>query len=338
MIGFTALAISTVTALSTIFAPLAAASQPSSAVCSEHLDGGVFRPAWCGKKPPTKSYEKYRKGLVAYSAAMLGLANSISTAIGDLSPMDWPCRHSPPVDRTTVELIVSRMRITGQPPTERAGKALSDMTSVVDVVFADSDSLPEVKAVLIGLKSNLDEFSNVMDGVAAAGNLYMASACNAASSALADAADHLVTVGQFNSNSTASLAQMLTGARPPCKSTTVKDPYSDKALRKAAGSNGSKTTSAGDMSMDYPTSLDVGGKQVFLPVNLDSKAPSGHVQLVFTQGSKDLAAVTGGTPAGESGLRIKVIGNAKPGTGKLRLMFQAAGGAEVTKVVTIKLA
>ncbi len=94
---------------------------------------------------------------------------------------------------------------------------------------------------------------------------------------------------------------MLGATQDPCKTTKVKDPYSDKAMRKAAGSKGTKTTAAGDMSMQYPTSLDIGGKGVWLPINLDSTAPSGYVQIELTQGPKDLAAIGGGTPAGESG-------------------------------------
>lgn len=330
------LTVSVVAAAATVFAPMAG-SPPTAAVCSAQLDGGVFRPAYCGKKPPPKSYEKFRKALASYQVGITGVVASIATAVADLGPIDYPCRNSPPVDMTTVELIVAGMKMTGQPPTDRARKALSDMTSVVDSVFAGNDSLPEVKAVLIGLKSNLDDFSKVMDRVEQAGNLYEQSACDAGRDTLADAADQLVTTGQFSNRSIVSLAGMLAGSHPPCKSTTVKDPYSDKAMRKAAGSKATKTTSTGDMSMEYPTSLDVGGKQVFLPVNLNSKAHSGYVKLEFTRGSKDLVAVGGGTPAGESGLQIKVLGHATPGTGKLRLTFQPAGGAEVTKVVTIRL-
>ena len=66
MFGFTTLAISAVTAVATMFAPLAGASPPSSAVCASAIDAGAFRPAWCGKKPPPKSYEKFRQALVFY--------------------------------------------------------------------------------------------------------------------------------------------------------------------------------------------------------------------------------------------------------------------------------
>ncbi len=65
--------------------------------------------------------------------------------------------------------------------------------------------------------------------------------------------------------------------------------------------------------MDYPTSLDVGDKRVFPPVSLDARAHSGYVRLELTQDVKNLAAVRGRTPDGESGLPIKVLGTVLPG-------------------------
>jgi hypothetical protein len=336
MFGFTTLAISAVTAAATMFAPLTGASPPSSAVCGSAIDAGAFRPAWCGKKPPPKSYEKFRKALAAYYVNNADLAEAIATALGSFQPINAQCKDNPPVDQTTVDIIVGGMYLNGNLAKQRAEKALADMTAVVDAVF-EPPTLPEAKAVLIGLRGKMDEFGRLMKDVDSTGDLYKASACDAAEDAMVRAAADLVTIGSFSTTSATSLSTMLMSTHEPCKTTKVKDPYTDKAMRKAAGAKATKTTSAGDMSMQYPTSLDVAGTGVWLPVNLDSTAPSGYVQVVLTQGAKGLAAVGGGTPAGESGLRIKVFGKPKPGKATLRLTFQPAGGAEVTKAVTLKL-
>jgi hypothetical protein len=133
-----------------------------------------------------------------------------------------------------------------------------------------------------------------------------------------------------------SLSRLLSTTHKPCKSATVKDPYSDKALKKASGAKSVKTTKVGDMSMDYPSSVDLGGP-TWLPLNLDSSAPSGFVQVTLTQGAKPLAALGGGTPAGGSGVRIKVMGKPKRGPAKLQVTFSPAGGTQLMKTVTIRL-
>ena len=157
------------------------------------------------------------------------------------------------------------------------------MSAVVDAVFA-VPTLPEVKAVLIGLRGQMDEFGRLMEDLESTGDLYKASACDAAEDAMVKAAEDLVTIGQFSNRSVVSLSTMLMSTHEPCKTTKVKDPYTDKAMRKAAGAKGTKSTSAGDMSMEYPTSLDVGGKGIWLPINLDSKAPSGYAQMELDAG------------------------------------------------------
>jgi hypothetical protein len=305
-------------------------------VCASAIDAGAFRPAWCGKKPPPKSYEKFRKALASYQTEQSWLVEAIATAIGSLQPINAQCENNPPVDQTAVDVIVGGMYLIGNDSKQRAIKALADMSAVVDAVFT-SPTLPEVKAVLIGLRAKMDEFGRLMDDLDSTGDLYKASACDAAEDAMVKAAGDLVTIGSFSTTSAVNLSTMLASTHEPCTTTKVKNPYTDKAMRKVAGSKGTKTTSAGDMSMQYPTSLDVADTGIWLPINLDSKAPSGYVQLEFTQGSKNLAAIGGGTPAGESGLRIKVFGKAKPGKATLRLTFEPAGGAPVTKVVTLKL-
>ena len=90
------------------------------------------------------------------------------------------------------------------------------------------------------------------------------------------------------------------------------------------------------MTVDYPSSIDLGGP-TWLPLNLDSSAPSGFVQVTLTQGAKPLAALGGGTPAGGSGVKIKVMGKPKPGPAKLKVTFSPAGGSQLTKTVTIRL-
>ena len=100
----------------------------------------------------------------------------------------------------------------------------------------------------------------------------------------------------------------------PCKTTKVKDPYTGKGDAQGRGREGDQDhVGRRHDAMQYPTSLDIGGKGVWLPVNLDSKAPSGYVQVELTQGPKDLAADWWRDAAGESGLRIKVFGKPKPG-------------------------
>lgn len=328
--------VSAITAVATVFAPLAG-NPPSSDTCSAHLAGGVMGTAWCGKKAPPKSYEKFRKAMASYEEGVSGVQHSIIQGFGDLQVVEAQCWDGW-VDQLSVDIIVSKWQIVSPAPMKRANQGLSDMTRLVEDVFAKAPTKPAaVKIVLRELKSNLDESTTIMNDLATGADLFKSYACQAGGDRITKAAQDNVDEGKFQIRKFASLSQMLAGAQPPCKSAKVKAPYSDKALRKAGGSKSSKTTTAGDMSMDYPTSLDVGGKQVFLPVNLDSKAPSGYVTLEFTQGSKALAAMGGGTPAGQSGLRIKVLGKARPGRGKLRLTFSPAGGADVTKVVTVKL-
>lgn len=322
-----------------MFAPIAGTSPPASEVCAGSLDSGEFQPAWCGKKPPPKSYEKFRKALAAYQVNATWLVEAIATAIGNYQPISAQCKDNPPVDSAFVDtIIIGGMRLNGGASKQRTEKALTDMTAVVESVFTDSPRVPaEVEVTLIGLRANLDEFGRIMDDLETAGDLYKVSACNAGDDAMESAADDLVTTGQFSNHTVVSLSTMLGGTQERCKTTKVKDPFTDKAMRKAAGAKNTKSASAGDMSMQYPISLDVGGKAVWLPINLDSEAPSGYVQVQLTQGSKRLAAVGGGTPAGESGLRIKVLGKPTRGKATLRLTFQAAGGAEVSKSVTLKL-
>lgn len=339
MFGVTTLAISAVTAAATMFAPIAGTSPPASRVCAGRLDSGEFRPAWCAKKPPPKSHERFRKALAAYQVNATWLAEAIATAIGNYQPISAQCKDNPPVDSTFVDtIIIGGMRLNGGEAKRQAEKAVTDMTAVVDAVFTDSPTVPaEVKATLIGLRANLDGFGRIMDDLELAGDLYKMSACNAGDDAMESAAEDLVTTGQFSNRTMVSLSTMLGGTQERCKTTKVTDPFTNKAMRKTAGATKTKNTSAGDISMQYPTSLDVGGKAVWLPINLDSEAPSGYVQVELTQDSKRLAAVGGGTPADESGLRIKVLGKPKRGKAMLRLTFQAAGGVEAIKTVTLRL-
>ena len=257
MFGFSMLAMSVAaaTATTTFFAPSAWASPPSSGVCAAAIDAGVFRPAWCGKKPPAQSYETFRKALVSYRTGITDLVAAIADPLGDYGSINAQCKNSPPVDaQDLVDVIVGGMNLNGLPAKQRAEKALADMTAQVDDVF-EVPTLPEVKAVLIGLKANLDEFGRIMDETALAGDLYKMSACDAGQDATVDASMDLVSAGQFANRSALSLTSMLAATQEPCKTTKVKDPYTDKAMRKAAGAKGTKTTSAGDMSMQYPTSL-----------------------------------------------------------------------------------
>lgn len=338
MFGFSMLAFSvvTVTSAASLVAPSAGVAAPSSGVCAASITAGVFRPAWCGKKPPAQSYEKFRKALVSYQTAMTDLVAAIADPLGDYGSINAQCKDNPPVDAQLVDLLVGGMNLKGLPAKQRAEKALADMTAQVEAVF-EVPTLPEVKAVLVGLRGNLDEFGRIMDETELAGDLYKASACDAGQDTMVDASMDLVSAGQFANRSALNLTKMLAATHEPCKTTKVKDPYTDKAMRKAAGAKGTKTTSAGDMSMQYPTSLDGAGKGIWLPINLDSNATSGYVQLELTQGSKSLAAIGGGTPAGESGLLIKVFGAPRPGKAKLLLTFSPAGGAEVTKAVTVRI-
>ena len=194
MFGFTTLAISAVTAAATMFAPLAGASPPSSEVCASAIDAGAFRPAWCGKKPPPKSYEKFRKALGAYQANTAWLVEAIATAIGNYQPINAQCQDNPPVDQTAVDVIVGGMYLNGKSSKQRAEKALADMSAVVDAVFT-VPTLPEVKAVLIGLRGKMDEFGRLMEDLESTGDLYKASACDAAEDAMVKAAEDLVTIG-----------------------------------------------------------------------------------------------------------------------------------------------
>lgn len=327
---------SVVTAVGTLVAPTG--QMPRAVTCATSLDGGVFRPAYCAKKPPTKSYERFRKGLAAYQRAMFGLADSIGTAVEDLQPIEAQCKDNPPVDPTTVDVIVSGLGMNGGPNRDRAARAINEMLAVEKALFTDGSTMPgEVKAVLTGLRGNLAALESVMADLVVVGDLFKAGACDTASDMNVQAGEDLVTYGTFSNNSVVSLTRMLSGTHKPCKSTKVGDPYSDKALRRAAGAKTTKSAAAGDITIEYPATLDVGGKRVYLPLNLDSAAPSAYVQLVFKQGSKELVAVGGGTPAGESGVRIRLLGKPKPGKAKLRVTFEAAGGSPVSKTVAVKL-
>lgn len=329
-----AIAVSAVSAFALILAPLA--TPAPAAVCAAHLDGGVFKPAWCGKKPPPKAYEKFRKALVAFQTAINDETGAQATALGNLSPLDYPCRHNPPVDATSVDLFIGGMRMIGMPALDNARTALSRMTSVADTVFEGHSSQPEVKAVLWGLRGKLDEFGANMDTIESAGDSYKVNSCDAASGAVVTGADNLVSVGSFINHSAVSLATMLGQTNKPCKSATVRDPYSDKAMKKASGSSSVKSVKVSGMTMDYPGSLNL-GKSVWLPLNLDVTAPSAYWQVVLTQGAKSLAAVGGGTPAGTSGIRLKVLGKPKPGVAQLQLTFSPAGGTEVSRTVKVRL-
>jgi hypothetical protein len=58
--------------------------------------------------------------------------------------------------------------------------------------------------------------------------------------------------------------------------------------------------------------------------------------VVLTEGSKSLAALGGGTPAGASGVRLKVVGKVKPGPAKLRISFSPVGASDVSRTVKIR--
>lgn len=331
---FATFAVAAITAFATVLAP---ASAPTpAAVCGSHLDGGVLRPGWCGKKPPPQSYEKFRKGLVAFVKAVDGHVESEATAIAALNPLDYPCKHNPPVDQDTVEITIAGLQMNGGTSLENARKALATMSSAADAAFAGQDDQAEVKAVLSGLKGKMNDFEANMNIIQNAGDLYLMNACDLAGDAVVKAADDLVSVGSFVNHSMVNLGTMLGATLKPCKSATVKDPYSDKALKKASGASSVKSVQVAGMTMDYPTSLDLGGT-VWLPLNLDSSVPSGYVQVALRQGSKPLAAIGGGTPEGESGLLVKVLGKAKKGTAKLELTFSPAGGTEASRTVKVRL-
>jgi hypothetical protein len=307
-------------------------------VCAGRTDAGQFRPAWCGKKPPPKSYEKFRKALAAFQANNTWLVESIATAIGNYQPVNYKCKDNPPVDGGSIDLIAGGMRLNGGAAKERAEQALTQVNAVIDTVFTDSPTPPaEVKAVVSGLRAKMDEFGRIMDDLDMAGDLYKVSACNAGEDKMVQASDDLVVVGQFTNHSVVSLATMLGRTQERCRTTKVTDPFTDRAMRNAAGATKTRKASAGDLSFQYPNSLDASGKVVLLPINLMSKAPSGYIQVEVTQGSKDLAAVGGGTPAGASGLRIKVLSKPKRGKATLRVMFQTAGGPELSRAVGIKI-
>jgi len=327
-----AVAVSAVSAFAVILAPVA--TPAPAAVCAAHLDGGVFKPAWCGKKPPPKAYEKYRKALAAFQTAYNFESKAQATAIGDLSPLEYPCRNNPPVDVDTVSVIIGGLRLNGDPALSDARKALSTMTSTADAVFDGHPEQPEVKAVLLGLQGKLDELGANIVTTENAAYAYMANSCDAGSAGVLTAADPLVSVGQFINHSIVNLATMLGQTHKPCKSASVRKSYSDKAMKNASGSSSVKSVTAGGMTLEYPGSLDL---DKGLPFNLDSDAASGYVQVVLSQGPKALAAVGGGTPSGESGIRLKVLGKAKPGAAKLQLIFSPAGGTEVSRTVKIRL-
>ena len=113
-----------------------------------------------------------------------------------MDPINAQCKDNPPVDQTTVDVIVGGMRLNGGVSKQRAEKALADMTAVVDAVF-EVPTLPEVKAVLIGLRGKMDEFGRIMDDLESAGDLYKSLACDAGEDAMVQAAENLVTVGQL---------------------------------------------------------------------------------------------------------------------------------------------
>ena len=329
-----AIAVSAVSAFAVILAPVAT----SCANRSVRRASGRwrFKPAWCGKKPPSKAYETYRKALADFQTAINFESKAQATALGDLSPLEYPCRNNPPVDVDTVAVIIGGLRLNGDTALKNARTALSTMTSTADAVFAGHPTQPEVKAVLIGLQGKLDEFGANIDTIESAADAYMANSCDAGSSGVVTGADNLVSVGQFITHSMVNLAVMLGQTNKPCKSASVRKPYTDKAIKNASGSPSVKSVKAGGMTMEYPGSLDL-DKAGGLPFNLDSAAPSGYVQVVLSQGSKLLAAVGGGTPSGESGIRLKVLGKAKPGAAKLQLIFSPAGGTEASRTVKIRL-
>ena len=107
-----AIAVSAVSAFAVILAPVAT-SAPAG-VCAAHLDGGVFKPAWCGKKPPSKAYETYRKALADFQTAINFESKAQATALGDLSPLEYPCRNNPPVDVDTVGDVVAARTSIGR--------------------------------------------------------------------------------------------------------------------------------------------------------------------------------------------------------------------------------
>jgi hypothetical protein len=326
--------LSAVSALALAFAPISA-PVPSANVCAAHLDAGSLRPAWCGRKPPPKSYETFRRALSDYQTSAFYMVDTLAGAIGSLSPIDSQCRDNPPVDPTTVDLIVSGAYLSAGPQFERSRAALAKMLSVTDSLF-EVPTLAEVKATVKGLSPKVDEFEAILKTIEAAGDSYKIGDCETGQASWLKASDDLVATGQYSNRTVVSLSRLLSTTHKPCKSATVKDPYSDKALKKASGAKSVKTTKVGDMSMDYPSSVDLGGP-TWLPLNLDSSAPSGFVQVTLTQGAKPLAALGGGTPAGGSGVRIKVMGTPKRGPAKLQVTFSPAGGTQLMKTVTIRL-
>lgn len=325
-------AVATVSVLATILAP-ASAPVPASQ-CAAHLDAGVFRPAWCGKKPPPKSYEKFRKALASFKLAVDGYVEAQAGAIASLQPLDDPCKHNPPVDPDSVTIIVGGLDLNGSKSLQNARTALATMTSSADAIFAGNPNQAEAKSILQGFAGRLNEFEASMNLLRNAGDLLLMTECQAATDAEVKAADDLVATATFINHSLVSLSVMF-GSVQTCKSADVKDPYSDKALKRASGSPSVKSMQLPGIAVEYPGSLDLGGA-VWLPLNVASTTPSGYVQLELRQGSKPLAAIGGGTPAGESGLRVKVLGKARAGKAKLELTFTPAGGSPVSKTVTVR--
>lgn len=335
------LTISVLAATATALGPQMATAQsspPGSEVCSGAVSAAQFRPAWCGKKVPPASYEHFRKALAEYQAGNSWLVDAVATAIGQYQPLTRQCKDNPPVNPAEVQLIVGGMRLNGNSAKERSEQALNQMSAVVDAVFDDGPTTAaEVKAVLGGLQAKLSAFANVMELLDDAGDLYAASACNVAEEFVAQASEELVAAGQFNNESVVSLSKMLAATRGQCKTTKVKKPFSDKQMRKATGAVKTKTVTAGEMSMRYPTSLSARGRTIWLPINLNSSAPSAYVVVELRQGAKRLAAVGGGTPSGESGLQVKLVGKPKRGKATLRIMSSVPGGAQSSEAVSLRV-
>jgi hypothetical protein len=326
-------ALSAVSALTLAFAPISA-PVPSATDCTAHLDAGSLRPAWCGKKPPPKSYETFRRALSDYQTSVYNMVDALAGAIGSMSPINSQCRDNPPVDPATVDLIVSGAYLNAGPELERSRAALAKMLSVTDALF-EVPTVAEVKAVVRGLSPKVDEFEAIIKTIEAAGDSYKIGDCDTGQASWLKASDDLVATGQYSNRTVVSLSRLLGATHKVCKSATVKDPYSDKALKKASGAKSVKTEKLGDMSVDFPSSIDLGGS-TWLPLNLESSAPSGFVQVTLAQGAKPLAALGGGTPAGGSGVRIKVMGKPKRGPARLEVTFSPAGGTPVSKTVVIR--
>lgn len=329
MIGITAFAVSTVLMIPAI-------APPAGTVCSVAADAAW--PDWCSKTPPGANFTEFRRAMREYVEQWSYANEAITQVIGAFQTIGWKCDDSPPVDPNEVEIILSGLDINGRPALERANAARNRMLTAGRKLFRNDPNKVEAIAAIEELGVLIEKFGLIMMKLDTAGDQYRVSACDAGDGTTADAADELVVAGQRNATLVVQrLISFMVASKEDCDKVKTTKPMSDKKVRKTSGSKAVKTKKVGDMTVDYPTSMDVGGKGVWLPLNVSSTSPSAYLQLEFKRGTKPLEAVGGGTADTEFGLLMKLPAKLKPGQGTLVMTIETEGANYTTKHVTIKL-